>query len=132
LDLRDGASEEQLRTLEEHLSVRLPEDYRALLRMSNGAVGHGPDLFVIMDSAEEVPEDTTGRGAAEYVPGMIIIGSDGCGNVLGIDTRSGDPERMTYVMVDPICLGWDEIWHRAPSLDALFTLMRTTDDRTAG
>ena len=110
-DTKPGAPGATMQKLSDYVQsstgTGLPGDYLDFLRFSDGGIGHGPDLYLIMDSAEQVPASTEGY-AAEFAPGLIIIGSDGGGNVLGIDTRSKRPESMPYIMVDPIVLSWDE------------------------
>lgn len=122
LELKEGATEEALAALQESLGTRLPADYLDLLRYSNGAVGIGPNLFVILAPAEEVAENTSGYGAPKYAPGLIIFGSDGCGNLLGIDTRNPEPAAMEYVLFDAICLDWDEENGRVKSLSDLLRI----------
>ena len=100
LELRQGATVEAITALQESLGTALPSDYLDFLQRSDGGIGHGPDLFVILDRAGEVAATTVGYGAPEYAPGSIISGSDGCSNVLGMETRSHDPVVMDYVMFD--------------------------------
>ena len=126
LDLRQGATQEAITALQKTLGTALPPDYLDFLRHSDGGIGHGPDLFVILDRAGEVAATTAGYGANEFVPGLIIFGSDGCGNVLGIDTRSHDPTAMDYMMFDACCLEWDEARHRSRSLAHLLECLAQT------
>lgn len=107
LETRSGAGESAITEMLRELATPLPADYLDFLRRSNGAIGKGPDIFLNLEPAEAIPETTTGYEAPQYCPGLVIIGGDGCGNIIGIDTRSGDPATMEYVVLDPIWLDID-------------------------
>jgi len=129
LELKPPATEQAIEQLlafaKTTYETSLPEDYLAFLRFSDGCCGIGPNLFVTFEPAAEIGETTIGYGALEFAPGAVIIGSDGCGNIIGIDTRPALPDRMTYFWVDPIVLDWNEIALRTPSLaDLLVSLDR--------
>jgi hypothetical protein len=119
IKFREGATTEEITTLQKNLNTVLPADYLDFLRYSNGGIGHGPELFVILDHVNEVATTTEGYAAPEFAPGLAIFGSDGCGNLLGIDTRNGNPETMEYVFVDPYSMDWEEIGCRTTSLSRL-------------
>jgi len=125
LEMRAGASEHAIDQMLTDLKAPLPADYVAFLRRSNGAVGHGPDLFVILEPAERIREATIEYGAAEYYPGLVVIGGDGCGNLLGINGRSCDPEQMEYVVFDPVWLDLESesCQHRSKTLQDVFAYL---------
>ena len=114
-----GAAEHLIESLISYATTRLPNDYISFLHQSNGAIGVGPNLYVVLWRAEEIVQLNEASGVREFAPGLLLIGSDGCGNLLGIDTRSMMPEEMTYVWVDSMSLEWDEIRHTADSLGDL-------------
>ena len=70
LELRQGATREANAALQESLGTALPSDFLDFLRRTDGGIGHGPDLFVILDRAAEVAATTAGYGAPEYAPGL--------------------------------------------------------------
>ncbi len=107
-----GADEADLVALQSGVGT-LPRDYLDFLRGGNGGVGHGPDLWVILEPARRVVEATSGYGAPE---GLVIIGSDGLGNVLGIDVRGRTRDSMKYVRLDPVVMELDEVEFSGASL----------------
>ncbi|WP_165864595.1 SMI1/KNR4 family protein [Capsulimonas corticalis] len=108
LELKAEATEEEIQKLVQYVRTltnhSLPDDYLEFLRLSNGATGHGPDLFVNLPGGEGVAELTVGYGVAEYFPGLIIIGSDGCGNLIGVDLTTSSSQDCKYVLFDCIDL----------------------------
>ena len=73
---RTPASLDELKTLEQTLGVRFPEDFRELLLYSDGGSIYGHATPLILFSVEEL--DVYAR-EAEYekdLPGMITIGTD--------------------------------------------------------
>jgi hypothetical protein len=127
LELHPGASEQAIKEMIEGVGMRLPQDYIDFLRRSNGAEGHGPDLFVILQPAEKVPEMTAGYGATEFCPGLVVIGGDGLGNIIGVDGRSHDPQQMEYVLLDPVWLDLDSAscQHRSRTLQDMLEHLAT-------
>ena len=119
LSLRPGASEQSILDMSRCCSFRLPPDYLNFLRFSNGAIGIGPNLFVVIWSTEEAVESNRDYNTDDLAPGLFLIGSDGCGNLLGIDTRSGEPDEMSYVWFDSMDMDWDAITTRCSSFGAL-------------
>src|SRR5438874_5179421 len=105
LDLHRGATGDVIDAMLRDNGTLLPDDYLDFLRQSNGAIGHGPDLFVILEPAEKIRETTLGY--ASDCPWLIVVGGDGCGNIIGIDARSRDPKEMDYVVLDPVWLDLD-------------------------
>ena len=128
LTLSKGASDEAIHILTSFVAneygTSLPTDYIEFLRISNGAVGHGPDLFVILDPAESVPSTTEGYSAQEFAPGLLVFGSDGCGNLLGIDMRGGLSRDGRYVWVDGSGISWEEIMYGASCLAGLLQYLQ--------
>ena len=102
------ASEEALQSLAKYFEATfgasVPTDYIDFLHVSNGGIGQGPDLFVVIAGAEDVMLKEKGYGQDDLERDLFLIGGDGCGNTLGIDTRSKDAESMIYLMFDPVGL----------------------------
>ena len=111
LEKRDGAAEGAIDNLlqwglEKH-DRRLPSDYIEFLRESNGTIGKGPDLYIVLDKAEEVAATTEGYGTSESAPGLVIIGSDGLGNLIGIDCKASTSAKR-YLRADPLSIAREE------------------------
>ena len=129
MEVSPGASEEAVQSLAEYFQATfhaaIPEDYVEFLRLSNGGIGRGPDLFVIIASAEDVVQKEKGYGQGDAEKDLFLIGGDGCGNRLGIDTRSKDQKAMTFMVFDPIALSNlddpDAVQARAGSFLALLS-----------
>ena len=75
LELRQGATVEAITALQESLGTALPSDYLDFLQRSDGGIGHGPDLFVILDRAGDVAATTVWYGAPEHAPGQSYPGA---------------------------------------------------------
>lgn len=131
VERKPGASEEAIRATVARIGVELPRDYLDFLRLSNGGTGLGPDIFVILFAAEEVGTPGLDYGAPEYAPGLIVIGGDGCGNILGIDTRKSDRLLHEYVVLDPAQMDLDSesVQYRGKTfLDMLQHVSQYADD----
>ena len=102
IERKPRASEDAIKAMVARIGVEPPGEYLDFLRLTNGGTGLGPDIFVNLFTAEEVGTPELDYGAPEYAPGMIVIGGDGCGNILGIDTRNTDPSFHEYVVLDPV------------------------------
>src|SRR3569833_2218596 len=127
LELKAGATDAQLDLLKSYIArigvpCKLPEEYEALLRSSNGLVGRGPRLFMILDPADDVVSNTEASPVTEFTPGILIIGSDGCGQWLGIDIRS-ESSSPRYLWLDPISFDYEDNLWCANSLTALFEFL---------
>lgn len=127
LMLNAGATEEAIDGMLKSLGVPLPEDYLDFLRHSNGCIGVGPDLFVILDRAEKVHAYTIGYGVTKSYNGLVIIGGDGCGNIIGIDARTRDPKKMAFVVVDAVWLDLESqsCQYRATTLNGILKNVAT-------
>jgi len=85
----DGAPQAAIDALQRWAGGPLPESYLNLLKITNGAEGsvaeHGG--YLMLWPAEKVPEYNEGYCAGEFVPGLILIGSNGGGEAFALDTR---------------------------------------------
>ena len=84
--LRPGASESDILRLESDLNVRLPDDYRDFLRSSNGTEGFlAPDIYVLLWSANQIISLNTGYCVHEFLPGTVLLGSNGADTGYGLN-----------------------------------------------
>lgn len=81
----DAASIQQF---ESESGLRLPEDYRQLLRHTDGGEGFVGNAYVILWRVGELLEMNRGYQVAEFAPGLLLIGSDGGGEALAFDMRT--------------------------------------------
>lgn len=116
-DRRPGATEAAIDQVRAYAELELPKEYLDFLRSSNGAEGQvGRKGYVHLFAAEEIPKLDEGFGLREFLPGFLLVGSDGGGEAIAIDTRSNDPLTMEYVVVPFIGLDIDDICFRSGSL----------------
>jgi hypothetical protein len=126
LDPVTGASSEELDGLQAALGTALPDEYLALMRLANGAEGDLGESYSVLWPVHEVAELTRSSGATESAPGLVLFAGNGGGTAYGIDTRGGDPARMSYVEVDLIGLAWEYVRYRSSTLDELLLHLAAT------
>ena len=115
--------EPDLVAAESALGVVLPDDYRNFLKTSDGMAELMPDAYVnIWPLAEEVDICTTDAYVlADPDQGLLLIGSNGSGELLGLDLRSS-PARV--VLVNAISASWAEASAQAESVSRLIAQLR--------
>lgn len=120
----EGASEQAIDQLLSVTYAELPTSYISLLRLSNG--GEAPlavqPYLVILDDAESVAESVDHAEHEQFFPGFIMIGSNGGGEYIAIDTRKSPP--WPVVAIDMINSNLDEtVLPIAPDFDAFIELL---------
>jgi SMI1 / KNR4 family (SUKH-1) len=121
---RGSAPESEIDHLVSVSPVELPAAYLSLLRVSNG--GEGPlavqPYLVILDNAERVANAIAGADHQEFFPGFVMIGSNGGGEYIALDTRKAAP--WPVVAIDMVNIDLDEsVLHIAASFDAFLDLL---------
>lgn len=96
-----GAALDQLRS---GAPISLPDEYVSLLAISNGGEG---DLginpgWVSFWPAEHILECNADYKVAEFAPGLFAFGSNGGGELLAFDARSGPPHSVVIVPLIPL------------------------------
>jgi hypothetical protein len=114
---QDPASEDQIALLEAHARAKLPLEYVALLRFSNG--GEGPlalvPLYFQLYSVKDCIELCHSKNIIEQFPDFIFFGSNGGLESIAFDLRTGPP--WPIVMIDPIA-GPESAERIAPDMSA--------------
>jgi hypothetical protein len=87
LDRRSGVTEAQISESERELGLKLPDDYLAFLKTSNGGEGFVGDNYVMLWKVEKLSSMNRSYETEVYAPGLLIFGSDGGGEAYGFDTR---------------------------------------------
>ncbi len=85
-------------------SIALPEEYLALLGFSNGGggeLGVEPGWFQLWP-AQEVLTLNRDYGIPGFLPGFFGFGSNGGGELLALDLRSGPPYPVVMVPFIPM------------------------------
>ena len=93
-----GAAHEELAKLVAASGVRLPQDYLAFLRLSNG--GEGPlsvdPLWLVLDSVDTVTDTLADGTFTEFFPSFVVIGSNGAGEGIAFDFRADGDAGVVY------------------------------------
>jgi hypothetical protein len=92
-----GASEEQLSAAQRDLGTVLPDDYLAFLRLSNGGGGWLEGSPIQLWPAEDLGSGN--RDHPDYGDGLVLIGSDGCGNALALDVSGPATTALAFPWV---------------------------------
>jgi hypothetical protein len=104
LTCRHPATEEAIAAIEKTLDKQLPSDYRKFLMLTNGGEGLvGKNAYVILWSVEELASMNKAYEVEDYVPGLLLFGSDGGGEAYGFDTRNA---RWATVQVPFVGMEW--------------------------
>lgn len=67
--------------------VVLPKDYVEFMKIHNGGEGDIGETWLILYSLEELQEINDDYEIEKFLPNHIIIGSDGGGELYGIDSQ---------------------------------------------
>lgn len=94
-----------------------------MLKASDGLVEMMPAAYLQLWPLAEVVHvnGNDEYGLAESFPGLVLIGSDGGGELLGFDFRTS-PARV--VLVNAISASWAEASEQAGSLSTLMASLR--------
>jgi SMI1 / KNR4 family (SUKH-1) len=120
LSSRGQARSSDLAALIDFVGEPLPDDYLAFVAAHDGAEGWVGDAYVALWTAAEIPEFNTIISSNLFMPGCVLIGSDGGGEGLGFDTRTS---RMKVVTVPLVGLAWERASELAPSFTDWITRM---------
>lgn len=115
--------EPTLASAEASLGVKLPADYRAIIKSSDGLEEVLPNAHVVLWSLEDAV-DINARdayGLLESLPELLLIGSDGGGELLAFDLRT---EPAAVVLVHAVSSSWEEVSPQGSSLRDLLAKLR--------
>jgi hypothetical protein len=104
LNLQPAATDTTIAESEKQLGVRLPREYVEFLKLSNGGEGFLGKGYAILWRTEDLFSLNKAYEVSEYVPGLIIFGSNGGGEAYGFDTRSS---QWQIVEVPFVGMEWD-------------------------
>lgn len=84
-----GASDQFMQDAEGTVG-RLPDDYLAVLRLQDGGEGWvGGGAYLRLWPIEELEDRNRLLQAAHFVPGVVLIGTDGADDLYGISLGTG-------------------------------------------
>ncbi len=100
---RPPATPEQIAAFAAESRLTLPQDYTALLKQFNGGEGMiGPNTYLILFAVNELASLNKAYQVEDYVPGLLIFGSDGGGEAYAFNTRDAmRVVRLPFVGMDP-------------------------------
>jgi hypothetical protein len=99
------ASVATLAEAERRLGVRIAVEYTEFLKKTDGGEGFiGKTAYVILWPLSEFAVMNQAYEIQKYVPGLLIFGSDGSGEMFGFDTRSS---QWAVVQVPFVGMTWD-------------------------
>jgi len=103
---REPATEAAVARAEEELGFKLPEAYvRFMLMMDGGEGPIGASSYLVLWPVEELAENNRQCGVEEWVPGLLLFGSDGGGEAYGFDTRNS---QWQVVEVPSVGMSWED------------------------
>tara|TARA_R110001583_G_C5332668_1_gene378502 strand:+ start:68 stop:475 length:408 start_codon:yes stop_codon:yes gene_type:complete len=109
-----GIEPENLNSLK--FTIEIPQDYLEFLKEFNGGEGDVGEEYLVLHKAEELNEINTDYEIAEFDPKIFIIGSNGSGELIAIDTRKNSP---IYILI-PSIFEYDAIIELASDVNGLF------------
>lgn len=102
------ANNSDIETIETYTSTKLPVSYVDLLMITDGFSGEvsNGSFLQIWKSGEVIGLNKSYK-IEEFNPGMLVIGSDGAEEAVGIDIRKDSKTLGQYFMVPFESLGWE-------------------------
>jgi SMI1 / KNR4 family (SUKH-1) len=85
-----GVTEKDIATFRRATGRALPQDYIDFLKRHNGGEGYIGGEYVMLWKLEELEEFNRDYEVREYLPNVLLFGSDGSGEAFGFRT-SGKP-----------------------------------------
>jgi SMI1 / KNR4 family (SUKH-1) len=86
---RPPAAPEQIAAFSTASGLTLPLDYTAFLKQTNGGEGLvGPNAYLILFAVHELASLNKAYQVEDYVPGLLVFGSDGGGEAFAFNTRN--------------------------------------------
>lgn len=82
------ASHEEIEKVQQNLSLHLPKSYVDFLLIKNGGEGFIGENYLVFWKVEDLVAMNDAYHVAEFVPKVLLFGSDGDGEAFGFDTRS--------------------------------------------
>lgn len=119
-----GAEEQDLLEFESKLGVALPADYRQFVKESDGMIEEMAEAYLDLWSFEDAVSIHVNNayGLAETMRPLLLIGSDGGGELLAFDLRE-TPVRL--VLVNAVGASWSDVAYQADSLTDLLAHLRS-------
>ena len=101
-----GTEELFVEKILKRMGKELPKDYKDFIKETNGGIGEINDSYIELWSIEDIENNNINYAVEEFLPGVILIGSNGSGDAYGIDMRRG---RNDYIKVPFMDMDFDEM-----------------------
>ncbi len=101
-ELRPGVEPQRISDAEAAVGMSLPQDYRSLLEETDGFEGFldsNDEVFLSFWSVADIPELNAGYAVGEFLPGVVLLGTDGGDTGYGFTTRDGQPRYVAVPLV---------------------------------
>jgi hypothetical protein len=117
-----GASDEQISEVETKLGISLPAALRSFLSETNGLAATAEGGVVLYGTEDITALNLPGAGVHVSHPGLLVVGSDGSREQLGLDLRAPEPP---VVLIDIASEGWDSGFLQAQHFDEFLSHLRS-------
>ncbi len=108
-ELRPAARPQQLVEAETAIGIALPSDYASLLCETDGFEGFAgaeDDVFLAFWSVSDIPTFNDAYFVSEFLPGVVLLGTDGGDTGYGFRVTDGAVE---YLSVPLVGMGPDDV-----------------------
>lgn len=126
------ASEEDIATLVAASPVALPTDYLTLLRLNDGgtAMLGGYPSYVHVWPARTAVEYNRDYEVQKWLPGFVGIGDTGGPDMVGFDTRHGQPYPVCAVPFAP--MEWKSALGQVPDFGTFIGQLLPVEEKSSG
>lgn len=103
VEFRPPATNDMIDKFEEASNIKLPDEYKDFLKLTNGGEGFiGENSYVMLWAVEELIELNESYEVNDYAPGLFVFGSNGGGEAYAFNTRSNsmDIVQVPFVGMD--------------------------------
>lgn len=121
MELNAPTSMQIFAEVESQLGIKFPQDYVDFMLLSNGCEGIIGDSYLRIWPIEDIIKMNQAYEVDEYVPGLIIFGTNGGGEAFAFDKRT---ESIKYIMV-PFMFDFDDVIELGDSLINFFERLFT-------
>jgi hypothetical protein len=125
LNHRPGVIDSAIAESEKQLGAKLPAEYVAFLKLTNGGEGFIGKEYVILWGVQELTSMNQSYEVNKFAPGFLIFGSSGGGETYGFDTRT---THWPIVRVPFVGMDWDYARQLGDSFSAFLSRLHETNE----
>jgi len=124
--LNDPAAGDLVAALQTELGKTLPEEYVDILKISNGLEGSVGDKYLSLWRAEDLLENNAEYKTEQHAAGMLVVGSDGGNQALGLDLREDSDTYGHFFWVTFVPMLWNEAVDGGTTLEEAIHILKST------